>query len=135
MSTVIDEAIGLGSRLVRAAQTRFELLSVEIQREKTALVRQLTLAVATGVSIALAAFAAILWVALAFPPDVRFVVLGALVGLFLVVGIVCGVLLARAARRRDLIFSRIADVLRRDADALDRIHESRRDPGPPRDAA
>lgn len=135
MSPIIDEAIGLGSRLVRAAQTRFELLSVEIQREKTALVQQLTLAVATGVSASLAAFAAILWVALAFPPDTRFVVLGALVGLFLGVAIVCGVLLMRAARRRDLLFSRIADVLKRDADALERVHESRQDPGPPRDTA
>lgn len=116
---VIDEAVDLGAQVLRMAHTRLELLGIEVQREKVALAHQLTLAVACGVSAALGAFAAILWVALAFPPEWRFWVLGGLTLLFIIVSIVCAVVLRRASRRREMIFSRLADVLKRDGDALD----------------
>ena len=131
---IVDDATGLGARLLSMAQTRLELLGVEAQREKAALARQLTLAVICGMTAALGAFAAILWVALSFPPDWRFRVLGAMTALFVLAAIVCGFLLWRASRRRELLFGRLADVLRRDREALEAVHARQRTE-PPRDAA
>lgn len=75
---VLEEALSLGAQGLRIAQTRLEILAVDLEREKAALARQLALAVACGTSAALAVFAAILWAALALEPRTRFIVLGAL---------------------------------------------------------
>lgn len=116
---VIDEAVDLGAQVLRMAHTRLELLGIEVQREKSTLARQLMLAVACGVLGALGAFAAILWVALAFPPEWRFWVLGGMTLAFIIGSIVCGVALRRASSRREMLFGRLADVLKGDGDALD----------------
>jgi uncharacterized membrane protein YqjE len=137
---VIDEAVDLGAQLLRMAHTRLEILGVELQREKATLARQLSLAVACGVSAALGAFAAILWVALAFPPEWRFWVLGGLTLAFIVTAVVCALLLRKASRNREMLFGRLADVLRRDGEALEQRNtdthaDDRPGPGTSRDPA
>ncbi len=102
---VLEEALSLGAQGLRIAQTRLEILAVDLEREKAALARQLALAVACGTSAALAVFAAILWAALALGPRTRFIVLGALAAVLVVVAILCGVLF-----RLPLIYERFFDM-------------------------
>jgi uncharacterized membrane protein YqjE len=124
---VIEQALGLGAQGLRIAQTRLEILSVDLAREKAALARQLALAVACGTSAALAVFAAILWAALALGPRTRFIVLAALAGVLALIAVVCGVLFRRATARRERLFSLLIDTLKRDSEALE--------PGRTREAA
>lgn len=116
---VLEEALSLGAQGLRIAQTRLEMLSVDLQREKQALARQLALAVACGTSAALAAFACILWAALAFEPRARFIVLGVLTGVLALVAVASGVLFRRGLRRRDHLFGQLIEALRRDSDTLE----------------
>jgi len=124
---VLEEALSLGAQGLRIAQTRLELLAVDLAREKAALARQLALAVACGTSAALAVFAAILWAALSLEPGTRFIVLGALAGLLAAVAIACGMLFRRGAARRERLFALLIDALKRDSEALE--------PGRSREAA
>jgi uncharacterized membrane protein YqjE len=124
---VLEEALSLGAQGLRIAQTRLEILAVDLEREKAALARQLALAVACGTSAALAVFAAILWAALALEPRTRFIVLGALAAVLVVVAILCGVLFRRGALRRERLFALLIDTLKRDSEALE--------PGRTREAA
>ena len=117
---VVEQALSLGAQGLRIAQTRLEILAVDLAREKAALARQLMLAVACGTSAALAIFAAILWAALALGPRARFIVLAA-------IAIACGVLLRRALARRERLFALLIDTLKRDSEALE--------PGRTREAA
>ncbi|MBX3693882.1 MAG: phage holin family protein [Steroidobacteraceae bacterium] len=116
---VLEEALSIGAQGLRIAQTRLEMLSVDLQREKAAVARQLALAVACGTSAALAAFATVLWVALSFEPRTRFIVLGVLAGVFLLIAIVCGVLFRRALARRERLFATLIEALKRDGEALE----------------
>lgn len=124
---ILEEALSLGAQGLRIAQTRLEILAVDLQREKAALGRQIALAVASGTSAALAIFAAILWAALSFEPRTRFIVLGVLAGALAATAIVCGVLFRRALQRRERLFAQLIDTLKRDSEALE--------PGKPREAA
>ncbi|HNR22607.1 MAG TPA: phage holin family protein [Steroidobacteraceae bacterium] len=116
---VLEEALSLGAQGLRIAQTRLEILSVDLQREKQAIARQLALAVTCGTSAALAAFACILWVALAFEPQTRFIVLGVLTGVLALVAVACGLLFWRGLQRRDHLFGQLIEALKRDSDALE----------------
>ena len=88
---LLEEALSLGAQGLRIAQTRLEMLSIDLQREKQALARQFAFAVTCGTSAALAAFACILWAALSFEPRTRFIALGVMTGVFTLVAIACGV--------------------------------------------
>lgn len=123
---VLEEALSLGAQGVRIAQTRLEILAVDLAREKAVLARQLALAVACGTSAALAVFAAILWAALALEPRARFIVLATLACMLAVVAITCGLLFRKGLRRRERLFALLIDTLRRDSEALE--------PGKPRAA-
>jgi len=124
---VVEQALSLGAQGLRIAQTRLEILAVDLAREKAALARQLMLAVACGTSAALAIFAAILWAALALGPRARFIVLGSLAIVLAAIAIACGVLLRRALARRERLFALLIDTLKRDSEALE--------PGRTREAA
>lgn len=113
----VDRGKSLLEQLLRIAQTRLEMLSVEIQREKLELTRTFRLVIAAAVCGWLAGFALILWAALSLPPDMRFMVLGGLFIVLLAAGIVCAIALKRRARREP-IFSRLIQQLQLDRVSL-----------------
>jgi uncharacterized membrane protein YqjE len=114
--------IGRGKSLIeqvlRMAQTRLELLSVELQEEKIALVREVRLAAIVGVCALLAGLTLVLWVALAFPPDTRFVLLGILFALLALGAIASWIVLKRAAREHGPPFRHVIQQLRMDRASL-----------------
>jgi len=105
-------------QLLRIAQTRLELLSVEIQQEKLALVREIRLAALVGVCGLLAGLTLVLWVALAFPPDGRFVLLGVLFGLLTAGAVISWIMLRRTAASRGPLFGHVIQQLRLDRASL-----------------
>ncbi|MGD9598749.1 MAG: phage holin family protein [Steroidobacteraceae bacterium] len=115
---VLEEALSLGAQGLRIAQNRLEILGVDLELEKAAIARRLSLAIACGTSAALAVFAAILWAALAMEPRTRFIVLGVLTVLLAVMAVVSAWLFVRE-RRRERLFSHLIDALRRDSEALE----------------
>jgi uncharacterized membrane protein YqjE len=121
MNVAAAPLIGRGKSLLdqvlHLAQTRLELLSVEIQREKVILVRQLWLAAAVAICLWLAGFTAILWAALTLPPRERSIFLGAIFAL-LVIGAIASVVALRKRRRREPLFSRAIQQLQLDRDSL-----------------
>jgi uncharacterized membrane protein YqjE len=121
MNVAAAPLIGRGKSLLdqvlRLAQTRLELLSVEIQREKMIVVRQIWLAAAVAIFAWLAAFTAILWAALTLPPRERSIVLGTIVAV-LVIGALISWLALRKRRNREPLFTRAIQQLQLDRDAL-----------------
>jgi uncharacterized membrane protein YqjE len=105
-------------QVLRMAQTRLELLSVELQEEKVALAREVRLAAMIGVCALLAGLTLVLWVALAFPPDARFVLLGVLFGLLSAGAVVSWIILKRTANARGPLFKHVIDQLRMDRASL-----------------
>jgi uncharacterized membrane protein YqjE len=114
---VIGRARSLLDQVLRIAQTRLELLAVEIQHEKIALSRQILLASLTAICALLAGLTLVVLIALAFPPDTRLIVLGVLFALLVIGGIGCWMALKRAAKR-DPLFSRVIQQLRLDRASL-----------------
>ncbi|HTT01388.1 MAG TPA: phage holin family protein [Steroidobacteraceae bacterium] len=114
---IIARGKSLLDQLLRIAQTRLELLSMEIEQEKINVTRELRLAAAIVICAWLAGFTLVLWVALVLPPRPRFIVLGVLFVLFLLGGIVSWIVLRRSLRRAPL-FSRVVDQLRLDRASL-----------------
>jgi len=114
---VIGRARSLLDQVLRIAQTRLELLAVEIQQEKLALSRQLLLASLTAICALLAGLTLVVWVALAFPPDTRLIVLGVLFALLVAGSVGCWYALKRHAKR-DPLFSRVIQQLRLDRASL-----------------
>src|SRR5689334_413473 len=110
---LLDRGKSMLEQLLRMGQTRLEMLSVEIQREKLELGRMFRLAAIAAVSAWLAGFALILWVALSLPPDPRSKVLGGLFIVLLAAAIVSIVALKRRVQREP-IFSRVIQQLKQD---------------------
>ncbi len=121
MNDAAQPLIGRGRSLLRdllsIAQTRLELLAIEFEQEKLRLTQLLWLIIVAALCTWLAGFTLVLWVALALRPDVRFIVLGALFGAFVVASVVCWVGLRRMARRGGL-FGRLLTQLRLDRESL-----------------
>ena len=125
MSVMADAAqpiIGRGKhlldQLLRIAQTRLELLSLELEQERLNISRELRLATLAVVCGWLAGFSLVIWVALAFPPNVRFIVLGALFVVFAFAASFAWLALRRLVMRRDPIFARVISQLRLDRASL-----------------
>lgn len=121
MNVAAAPLIGRGKSLIeqvlRIAQTRLELLSLEVQREKTIVVRQLVLA-AVGVTCALlAGFTLILWGALTLEPPERTIFLAIVFGVLLVSGVASWLVLRRRAKREPL-FARAIHQLHLDRASL-----------------
>jgi uncharacterized membrane protein YqjE len=126
MNVAAAPLLGRGKSLLdqalRVVQTRLEVLSVEIQREKLIVVRQLWLAAAGAVCVWLALFTAILWAALTLAPRERSIVLGIVVGVTLL-GALGSWLALRKRTRREPLFSRAIQQLQLDRDSLGRDSE------------
>ncbi len=101
-------------QLLRIAQTRLELLSVELQEEKIALMREVRLAFLIGVCALLAGLTLVLWVALAFPPDTRFVLLGVLIALLTAGAVASWIMLKRTTAARGPLFKHVIQQLKMD---------------------
>ena len=104
-------------QLLRSAQTRLELLALELEEERAAIRHRVRVAVIGALCAWLAGFTLVLWIALAFPPNVRFIALGIVFALFALGTLVSWILLRRAVRHAPL-FSRLIEQLRRDRAAL-----------------
>jgi uncharacterized membrane protein YqjE len=104
-------------QLLRIAQNRLELLSLELEQEKLRVARDLRLAAFAAVFAWLAFFTLVLLAALALPRSARLPALGALFVLFLIASLVSFVLLRRSMRR-DPLFSRVITQLRLDRASL-----------------
>jgi uncharacterized membrane protein YqjE len=122
MTEAAQPIIGRGKhlldQLLRMAHTRLELLSLELEQERLNVTRELRLAAICVVCAWLAGFTLVLWVALAFPPDVRFIVLGALFGAFALATLLAWLVLRRLTARRTPLFSRLVAQLRLDRASL-----------------
>lgn len=114
---LIDRGKSLLDQLLRIAQTRLEMLSVEVQREKLELARTIRLAIAVAVCAWLAGFSLILWVALTLPPDLRSKLLGGLFVVLLAASIGCWIALRRRGARQP-IFTRLIEQLQLDRASL-----------------
>lgn len=119
----LDRGKSMLDQLLSLAQTRLELLSVEIQREKLALAREIKLMIVTAVCAWLAGMALILWAALALPADLRSKFLG---GLFIVLlaGSIAGWIMLRRRAVREPLFGRLIQQLRLDRATLGTGYES-----------
>lgn len=104
-------------QLLRIAQNRLELLSLELEQEKLRIARDLRLAALGAIFAWLAFFTLVLLAALALPRSARLPALGVLFVLFLIASVVSFVLLRRSARR-DPLFSRVITQLRLDRASL-----------------
>ncbi|HTV51346.1 MAG TPA: phage holin family protein [Steroidobacteraceae bacterium] len=104
-------------QLLRMAQNRLELLSLELEQEKLRVARDLRLAAFAAIFAWLAFFTLVLLAALALPPGARLPALGALFVLFLIASLV-SFLLLRRSMRRDPLFSRVITQLRLDRASL-----------------
>ncbi len=114
---IVSRGKSLLEQLLRIAQNRLEMLTVEIEQEKLLIARDLRLFALCVIFAWLAGFTLVLWAALALPPGPRFIVLGALFGAFLIISIVCFLTLRRTMRRIPL-FSRLIAQLRLDRASL-----------------
>ncbi len=114
---LITRGRSLLGELLRIAQTRLEMLAIELEQEKLRITRALRLAVITAVCAWLAGFTLVLWVALALPPQARLIVLGALFVLFVLAALTSWIVLRRALGR-DPPFSRLIAQLRLDRASL-----------------
>ncbi len=114
---LITRGRSLLGELLRIAQTRLEMLAIELEQEKLRITRALRLAVITAVCAWLAGFTLVLWVALALPPQARLIVLGALFVLFALAALASWIVLRRALGR-DPPFSRLIAQLRLDRASL-----------------
>jgi uncharacterized membrane protein YqjE len=114
---IVGRGKSLLDQLLRIAQTRLELLSAEVHREKLALTRQWQLAIVAVVCACLAGVTLITWIAIALPPRYRTTVLGVLF-FALVLGAGACWLASRARARRDPVFSRVIHQLKLDRTSL-----------------
>jgi len=118
-----DEApfVGRGRSLLlqvlAIAQTRLELLALELEQERIALARELRIAAIAAICGWLAGFTLVIWVALAFTPEIRFIALGVAFAQFAVASLASYLVLRRSLRRGPL-FSRVINQLRLDRAAL-----------------
>ncbi|MGH8151000.1 MAG: phage holin family protein [Steroidobacteraceae bacterium] len=116
-----EPAIARGRSLLREllgmAQTRLEMLAIELEQEKLWVMRVLRAALVTVICAWLAGFTLILWVALALAPGVRFIVLAALFVAFLLGAVVGWIVLMRSMRRHAPL-ARLISQLRLDRASL-----------------
>lgn len=105
--------------LLRMAQTRLEMLGVEMQIERDSLLDRLRLGMFAAVAATLAGVTAMLWVAVAAPPELRSVLLGVLTLLWIAIALTA-TLLARGRGRSNVrpLFSSVIAQLGRDRRTL-----------------
>jgi uncharacterized membrane protein YqjE len=105
-------------QLLAMGQTRLEMLGLEVEKEVSALGREVRLAAICIIAAWLAGTALVLWIALVFPRPVGLWILGVLCLVFAATSFFTWRILQRVSKR-ERIFSRLADQLRQDAKALE----------------
>lgn len=113
-------------QLLAMGQTRLEMVGLAVEQEVNALGRELRLAALCIISAWLAGTSLVLWVAIIFPRQVGLWILGVLCVLFAFTSLMSWQVLKRVSVRERL-FSRLADQLRQDAQALESLTESDHD--------
>ncbi len=109
----------LAAELLRMAQTRLEMLGVQLQLERDAVLDRLRLGMFAAVAATLSGVTATVWIAVAAPPTLRGTLLGVLTFLWLAIALTA-VLLGRAVDRRSArpMFGGIVAQLKRDSATL-----------------
>lgn len=104
--------------LLETVQTRLEMLSVELQRERDAIVLQLKLGMISIIAAGIAVISAVLWVALALDAKSRAIALGVMTVIF--VGAALGVAMVGRQQRhhQQQLFANVIAQLRRDRATL-----------------
>ena len=113
-------------QLLAMGQTRLEMLGLAVEQEVSALARELRLAALCIISAWLAGTSLVLWVAIMFPRQVGLWILGVLCVLFAFTSLLSWQVLKRVSIRERL-FSRLAEQLRQDAQALEAMTEGEHD--------
>lgn len=114
---LVHRGKSLLDQLLRIAQTRLELLSAEVHREKVALIRQWQLAIGAVICVCLAGVTLIALLVVVVPERSRPLVLGIVLLLLIGGAIGCGLALRSRAHRPPL-FSRVIQQLRLDRASL-----------------
>lgn len=101
--------------LLRMAQTRLELLGVEVQLERDAVLDRLRLGMFAAVAATLSGVTAMLWIAVVAPPTLRGILLGVLTLLWLAIALTA-MLLSSGVDKRSAspFFGRVIAQLERD---------------------
>jgi uncharacterized membrane protein YqjE len=107
-------------QLLAMGQTRLEMLGLEVEKEVSALGREVRLAAICIIAAWLAGTALVLWIAVMFPRPVGLWILGVLCVVFAATSFFTYRVLQRVSKR-ERIFSRLADQLRQDAKALENL--------------
>jgi uncharacterized membrane protein YqjE len=105
--------------LVSAAETRVGILATELQEEMVRLGRVALVGAATLFCLGLGIVLLAVFVVVLYWDSNRLAVLGLLSGLFLGLGLVCGIVLAVVARSRKPPLMETVDVLARDRQSLE----------------
>jgi uncharacterized membrane protein YqjE len=113
-------------QLLAMGQTRLEMVGLAVEQEVSALGRELRMAALCIISAWLAGTTLVLWIAIMFPRQVALWILGVLCVLFAFTSLMSWQVLQRISIR-DRLFSRLADQLRQDAEALESFTEGEHD--------
>jgi uncharacterized membrane protein YqjE len=125
-SSFAERSRSLLRQLLAMGQTRLEMIGLAVEQEVNALGRELRMAALCIISAWLAGTSLVLWVAIMFPRQVGLWILGVLCVLFAFTSLMSWQVLKRISIRERL-FSRMADQLRRDAQALEALTEGEHD--------
>ncbi|MHB1667223.1 MAG: phage holin family protein [Thiomonas sp.] len=106
--------------LLAAAQTRLELLTVELQEEKLRLARLLFMTVLAALFLGFAAVFAALWITVALWDSHRLLALGLSTGLFVTLGVAAATVAARTVAAGSRLFAASINELNKDRSALGR---------------
>ncbi|HEY1898978.1 MAG TPA: hypothetical protein VGG49_04200 [Steroidobacteraceae bacterium] len=113
-------------QVLAMGQTRLEMLGLAVEQEVSALGRELRLAAICIIAAWLAGTSMVLWVAVMFPRQVGLWILGVLCVLFAFTSLMSWQILKRVSMRERL-FTRLAEQLRQDAQALETFAEDDHD--------
>ncbi len=113
-------------QLLGMGQNRLEMLGLAVEQEVHALGRELKLAAICIIAAWLAGTSLVAWVAVMFPREVGLWILGVLCILFVFTSLMSWQILRRVAVRERL-FTRLAEQLRRDAQALESLADGDHD--------
>ncbi len=109
----------IASDLLRMGQTRLELLGVELQLERDALIDRVRLGMFAAVAATLSGVTAMLWIAVVAPPSLRGILLGVLALLWLAIALTATLLVRGVGRRSEQpLFGRVVAQLERDRSTL-----------------
>ena len=126
ITSLAEHGRSLLRQLLGLFQTRLEMAGLAVEQEVNALSRELRLAALCIISAWLAGTSLVLWVAVMFPRQVGLWILGVLCVLFAFTSLLSWQVLKRVSIRERL-FSRLAEQLRQDAQALEAMTEGEHD--------